>query len=115
MSKEEKDNGYTISSSLKSGQERRQKSLGATETSPYIVLELLRELVNVAGVRQQDISVGDPISHIFGHNYSVWHSEFPDVVYIDRFSDKFGRTLIKQTEKDLVFIPIKSRVTSFMM
>ena len=43
------------------------------------------------------LSVGDPISHIFGHNYSVWHSEFPDVVYIDRFSDMFGRTLIKKT------------------
>jgi hypothetical protein len=103
MSKEERENGYTISSSLKTGQERRLRSLGATETSPYIVLELLRELVNVAGVRQQDISVGDPISHIFGHNYSVWHAEFPDIVYVDRFSDNFGRTLIKKTEKDLVF------------
>ncbi|MBK8884356.1 MAG: DUF362 domain-containing protein [Bacteroidales bacterium] len=103
MSKEERDNGYTISSSIKSGQERRLRSLGATETSPYIVLELLRELVNEAGVRQQDISVGDPISHIFGHNYSIWHTEFPDVVYIDRFSDMFGRTLIKKTENDLVW------------
>jgi hypothetical protein len=103
MSKEEKENGYTISSSLKSGQQRRLRSLGATETSPYIVLELLRELVNEAGVRQQDISVGDPISHIFGHNYSVWHAEFPDVAYIDRFSDMFGRTLIHKSEKDLIY------------
>lgn len=109
MSKEEKDNGYTISSSLKSGQGGRSKSLGATETSPYIVLEMLRELVNVAGVPQKDISVGDPISHIFGHNYSVWHSEFPDVVYIDRFSDNFGRTLIKKTEKELVYYSDKKQ------
>jgi hypothetical protein len=103
MSKEEVENGYTVSSAIKSGQERRLKSLGATETSPYIVLELLRELVNVAGVRQQDISVGDPIAHIFGHNYSIWHAEFPDVIYIDRFSDRFGRALIKKTDKDLVY------------
>ncbi len=109
LSKEEKENGYTISSSLKSGQQRRLRSLGATETSPYIVLELLRELVNDAGVRQQDISVGDPISHIFGHNYSVWHAEFPDVVYIDRFSDMFGRTLIQKSEKDLIYYSDKKQ------
>jgi len=109
MSKEERDNGYTISSSLKTGQQRRLRSLGATETSPYIVLELLRELVNEAGVRQQDISVGDPISHIFGHNYSVWHAEFPDVVYVDRFSDQFGRTLIKKTDNELVFYSDKKQ------
>jgi hypothetical protein len=101
LTKEEKENGYTISSSLKSGQ--RHRLLGATETSPYIVLELLRELIDVAGVRQQDISIGDPISHIFGHNYSIWHAEFPDVVYIDRFSENFGRTLIKKTENDLIY------------
>jgi hypothetical protein len=109
LSKEERDNGYTISSALKSGQERRLRSLGATETSPYIVQELLRELVNVAGVRQQDIAVGDPISHIFGHNYSVWHAEFPDVVYVDRYSDNFGRTLIRKTSKDLVFYSDKKQ------
>lgn len=103
LSREERENGYTVSSSLKTGQERRLRSLGAAETSPYVVLELLRELVNVAGVQQKDISLGDPISHIFGHNYSVWHAEFPDVEYIDRFSDMFGRTLIKPTAKDLVF------------
>jgi hypothetical protein len=103
LSKEERENGYTVSSELKTGQRRRLRSLGATETSPYIVLELLRELVDVAGIPQQDISVGDPISHIFGHNYEIWHAAFPDVVYVDRFSDKFNRTLIHTTEKDLVF------------
>jgi hypothetical protein len=109
LSKEERENGYTVSSSIKTGQQRRLKGLGATETSPYIVLEILRELVNVAGVRQQDIEVGDPISHIFGHNYSVWHAEFPEVVYIDRFSDNFGRTLIKKTENDLVYYSDKKQ------
>ncbi len=43
------------------------------------------------------------MAHIFGHNYSIWHAEFPDIIYVDRFSEKFGRTLIKTTEKDLVF------------
>jgi hypothetical protein len=103
LSQEEIDNGYVFSTTAKSGQGRRMKNRGATETSPYIVLELIRELVNEAGVRQSDIEIGDPQAHIFGHNYSIWHAEFPDIIYVDRFSEKFGRTLIKPTEKDLVF------------
>ncbi len=55
MSQEEIDNGYVFSTTAKSGQGRRMKNRGATETSPYIVLELLRELVNEAGVKQSDI------------------------------------------------------------
>lgn len=109
FSQEEKDNGYVFSTTSKGAQMRRFKNRGATETAPYIVLELLRELVNVAGVKQTDIIVGDPIAHIFGHNYSIWHGEFPDVVYIDRFSEKFGRTMIKPTEKALVFYSDKKQ------
>lgn len=109
LNKEEKNNGYTLSTSGKPGQEKRRKAAGATETSPYIVLELLRELVNVAGIQQSDIIVGDPIAHIFGHNYSIWYSEFPGVIYADRFSDLYGRTLIRQTENDLVFYSDKSQ------
>jgi hypothetical protein len=75
---------------------------GTCETYPNMVLELLRELVNEAGVDQKDISIGDPISHIFGHNYDIWHAEFPDVVYCDKMSDNTGRTLINLTEKELL-------------
>jgi len=109
LNKEERNDGYTLTTSLKPGQVRKGKSPGATETSPYIVLELLRELVNVAGIKQSDIAVGDPISHIFGHNYSIWHAEFPNVIYIDRFSDMFGRTLINQTKGDLIFYSDKKQ------
>ena len=103
ISKEQRDAGYFFPTSLKPGQDRYSKSLGTTETSPFVVLEILRELVYNAGVNQKDIIVGDPIAHIFGHNYVIWHGEFPDVIYIDRTSDKFGRTLIKPTEKELLF------------
>ncbi|HUX97652.1 MAG TPA: DUF362 domain-containing protein [Bacteroidales bacterium] len=102
LSKEDQNNGYSVPSEIKPGQ-RRGRFNGATETGPYVVLELLRELVNYAGVKQEDIYIGDPISHIFAHNYKVWHSEFPDVRYVDKFSDQFGRTLIKPTEEDFLF------------
>ncbi len=54
-----------------------------SETSPAVVLSVLRQLVNVVGVRQQDIYVGDPLRHIYKHCYDLWHSEFPDVHYLD--------------------------------
>lgn len=108
LSKEDQNNGYTVPKEIKQGQ-RRGRFTGATETAPFVVLELLRELVNSAGVSQEDIYIGDPISHIFGHNYEAWHSEFPDVKYVDKFSDNFSRTLIKPTEKDLLFYSDKKQ------
>ncbi|MBK9390959.1 MAG: DUF362 domain-containing protein [Bacteroidetes bacterium] len=108
LSKEDQNNGYTVPGEIKQGQ-RRGRFTGATETAPFIVLELLRELVNSAGVSQENIYIGDPISHIFGHNYEAWHSEFPNVKYVDKFSDNFSRTLIKPTEKDLLFYSDKKQ------
>ena len=76
---------------------------GACETYPSVVLEILRQLVNEAGVDQKDIAIGDPIAHIYGYNYKVWAAEFPDVVYVDKLTGKHGRTLVSPTENDLVF------------
>jgi hypothetical protein len=67
---------------------------GISETSPEVVLAFLRQLVNVYGVRQQDIYVGDPLMHLFKHTYDLLHTEFPDVVYIDHQSSTMGRTPI---------------------
>jgi hypothetical protein len=108
LSKEDQNNGYTVPKEIKPGQ-RRGRFNGATETSPWVVLELLRELVNYSGVRQEDIFVGDPIAHIFGHNYKVWHSEFPNVKYVDKFSEQFSRTLIRPTEKELLYYSDKKQ------
>ncbi|MGD0337222.1 MAG: T9SS type A sorting domain-containing protein [Bacteroidota bacterium] len=56
---------------------------GVSETSVASVLAVLRQLVNVVGVAQSDIYVGDPIKHIYKHLYDVWHAEFPYVHYLD--------------------------------
>lgn len=54
-----------------------------SETSVGSVLAVLRQLVGVVGVDQQDIYVGDPLKHIYQHLYDVWHGEFPNVHYLD--------------------------------
>lgn len=103
LSQEDKNNGYNYPLVFKPGGERKTSSFGTTETNPYVVLELLRELVNEAGVDQADIAVGDPMTDIYGHNYEVWFAEFPRVVYIDKFSSMHGRTLISASADTLLF------------
>ncbi len=56
---------------------------GVSETSMASVRAVLRQLVNVVGVDQGDIYVGDPMKHIYKHLYDVWHGEFPNVHYLD--------------------------------
>ena len=72
----------------------KNANYGIAETSPQVVLAFLRQLVNVYGVRQQDISVGDPLKHIYKHTYDLLHAEFPNVIYIDHKSSTMGRTPI---------------------
>jgi hypothetical protein len=101
--------GYILSHFNPSGESRSPRSMTPTETGPFVVLELLRELVNEAGVNQEDISVGDPMNPTYGHNVNIWVKEFPKVHYIDRNSADFGRTLIKTSEKDLVYYSDKKQ------
>ena len=56
---------------------------GMSETSPQVVLSVLRQLINDFGIPQDKIFVGDPIKHIYKHVFEMWYSEFPDVHYID--------------------------------
>ncbi|MBI5541688.1 MAG: DUF362 domain-containing protein [Bacteroidia bacterium] len=82
----------------------------AAETNPYIVLSMLRQLVNVAQVPQNMIYIGDPARNIYKELYDLWHSEFPNVNYlgnnlihseIDIAGN--GRTPVVVTTNDKVF------------
>ncbi len=107
----DKDNGYYIPALpvQKPGEAPRQPNLGTVETTPAVVLEILRQLVNVCGINQSDIAVGDPMNPLYGHLYDAWSAEFPDVVYIDRVDSKHGRTPIHATKKELLFYSDKSQ------
>jgi hypothetical protein len=61
----------------------QNSSYGISETSPQVVLSVLRQLVNTAKVPQANILVGDPLRHIYKHCYDIWHPEFTDVHYLD--------------------------------
>jgi len=72
-----------------------------TETSPGFVLAVMRQLVNVVGVAQEDIYIGDPLRHIYKHCYDLWHGEFPNVHYLDYSFSTLGRekVVVSQTAK----------------
>jgi hypothetical protein len=90
----EKANGFAIQSSGEVQPSWRANHYAATETGPFVVLNILRQLVNVAGVPQENIYIGDPMAHIYDHNFQVWFNEFPNVKYADKTTDDFNRTFI---------------------
>lgn len=71
-----------------------EKYYGMAETSPAAVISLLDQLVNEVGVPQENILVGDPIAHIYKHNYEQLVAAFPDVKYMDKSHSDLGRTLL---------------------
>jgi len=52
-------------------------------TSPQVMIGLIRQLVRAAGVRQADISIGDPLTLFPNQYYLMCHPEFPEVHYLD--------------------------------
>jgi hypothetical protein len=74
----------------------------SAETTPQTVLSALRQLVNVAGVPQEDISVGDPLKYLYNHCYDKWHAEFPDVNYI-AYEGGGGRQGVIPTDEPVIF------------
>ncbi len=74
-------------------------SYGISETSPQVILSLLRQLVHVVGIAQRDIYIGDPIRNTYKHCYDLWRSEFPNVHYLshDNFSSLGREQMVAST------------------
>ncbi len=64
------------------------------DTSPQMIVALLGQLVNVVGVAQEDISIGDPGRIMPGFIYDRVHPEFPTVQYLSN-PGGLGRTAVE--------------------
>jgi len=53
-------------------------------TSPQVMLALLRRLVNLVGADQADVTIGDPMALFPNQYHAMLADEFPDVNYLDR-------------------------------
>ena len=83
---------------------------GISETSPQLVLSVLRQLVHVVGVPQQNIYIGDPVKHIYKHCYELWHGEFPDVHYLDQSIDYGGREIVIPSSSAMIHYSDRGKV-----
>lgn len=66
-------------------------------TGPQMLIALMRQLVDAAGVRPADITVCDTLAYLVHEYYEILHKALPDVQYVD-FAGKFGRVQVKPSE-----------------
>jgi hypothetical protein len=66
-------------------------------TSPQVMLALLRQLVRTVGAAESDISIGDSVTYFANEYYNILHNEFPDVQYVD-FAGKFNRVQARRSK-----------------
>ncbi|MDA3890446.1 MAG: DUF362 domain-containing protein [Salinivirgaceae bacterium] len=76
---------------------------GNVDTSPQIILALLRQLINKAGVAQESIYIGDPYTQIFKHCYEKWADEFPNIHYMSRSNNDVRDKLSSTNDKKIVY------------
>ncbi|MDZ7722993.1 MAG: DUF362 domain-containing protein [candidate division KSB1 bacterium] len=62
----------------------------------------MRQLVNVVGVAQSDIYIGDPIRNIYKHRFELWNSEFPDVHYMNYNAGGAGREQVTPCDSAVI-------------
>ena len=73
-----------------------------SDPTPQAIIALLNQLVNVAGVPQQDIYIGDPIRPFTDYLYKPCHAAFPYVNYVDSLGQA-GRVLSTYTNPPCLF------------
>ena len=73
------------------------RDLDYMNASPQMIMALLRQLVHAVGVREQDISLGDPLCLFPNQYWGPLHDEFPNVHYLDHDGGNatYPRTLVQ--------------------
>ncbi len=89
-----------------------KKYYGMAESGPWVVIEILNQLVNEYGIPQGNILVGDPIAHIYKYHYDVMYSVFPGVHYVDIDPEHadIGRTILNESSQPCIFYSDKGTV-----
>lgn len=82
----------------------------SSETNPYVVYSVLHQLVDIAGVPEEMIYIGDPARNIYKEFYELWHADYPNVNYLgndilhpELDLAALGRTPVAITTDDKVF------------
>jgi gluconolactonase len=65
-------------------------------TSPQMLIALLRQLVDTVGVKESDIVIFDSLAYFANEYYDIFRKEFPNLRCIDH-TGKFGRIKSKES------------------
>jgi len=84
-------------------------SYGFVDTSPQVVLAVLEQLIQKAGVPQHMIYVGDPFTKMFNHCFELWNDKYPDVHYLSRELQP-GREVFTKTTNETLFYSDKGEI-----
>lgn len=76
---------------------------GKVDTSPQVILAVLRQLIYKAGVPETAIYLGDPLTNIFKHLYDKLSAEFPDVHYMSKEDHEFREKLMLSNTEEMKF------------
>ena len=71
--------------------EQRSNNINRIDNSPQMTISLLDQLVNVLGVDQEDITIGDPGRIMPNFYYNIVQARFPKVCYMASYGGQ-GRT-----------------------
>jgi len=82
---------------------------GISETSPALIIALLRQLVYKAGADQKDIYIGDPMKHIYKHFFDQLKPEFPNIHYLDH-DGYAGREIAEKSQVAVIYFSDKGTV-----
>lgn len=69
-------------------------------TSPQMIIALVRQLTGAAGVREADITVCDTLAYLVNEYYDILHAALRGVQFAD-YAGKFGRTQVKASKVPL--------------
>jgi len=76
---------------------------GVSETSPHLILSLLKHLVNEVGVAEEKIYIGDPMKHLYKHDLDLLQDAFPDVHYLDNRYTDGGREVVEAGDSKIYY------------
>jgi uncharacterized protein (DUF362 family) len=65
-------------------------------TSPQMLLALFRQLTQVVGAKEADLTLCDTLAYLVNEYYDILHRQFPNVQYVD-YAGKFGRTKVRES------------------
>ncbi|NJK85716.1 MAG: DUF362 domain-containing protein [Bacteroidales bacterium] len=81
-------------------------AFGTHDGGPYIMLSVLNQLINCAGIPEENIYIGDPMRDIHKYNFEIMHSVFPNVHYLGH-TDTYGRTLATVSSDTTIYFSDK--------